>query len=369
MIAMKKRLISCLLFLLSAILPLVAGDPAPRNTAPVEGSDLGCPLPPPGWLITTNITATSVSLKWEQAQVVVYYKVEGYDNTGGFALPTYYTSNNTHTYTGLIPGHSYDFMVSASSCPEGPPGQPLVLPGIKTIIIEFIVSLQNPCNPTIPQSTGNGVTHGYCAQQSDYEDPPYNDAFVGRLTYDNKNLRFGMAVVESKIYLGELNDSDEFSFEPTNSNTEAQCVYTSNNQSTLLFTIKSMSMFSPVDEAGFYIEFEGNYGNFYFCNGACTSERSSDTNDESLPGADVSVSPNPFSESATVQYRLSEAGPVSITLFDAVGRVVRVIGQTDSVAAGEYTATIGGNDLPDGAYFLQVMTGQHRAMHLLVKQQ
>jgi endonuclease I len=68
------------------------------------------------------------------------------------------------------------------------------------------------------------------------------------------------------------------------------------------------------------------------------------------------VFPNPFNPSATIRYSVPEAGRVTLTLYDVLGR--RVATLVDSpMEAGEYDDTIKTGDLSNGVYFLRLEAG------------
>lgn len=65
------------------------------------------------------------------------------------------------------------------------------------------------------------------------------------------------------------------------------------------------------------------------------------------------VFPNPFVETAAVTYTLDRPMAVTLTLYDGVGRVVRVL--EDGVrSAGAHTVPVEAGDLAAGTYFVQV---------------
>jgi hypothetical protein len=70
-------------------------------------------------------------------------------------------------------------------------------------------------------------------------------------------------------------------------------------------------------------------------------------------GLSASTWPNPFSEAAVIAYRLPYAGAVSVTIYDALGRVVArpVDGRIES---GEGRTTFAGAGRPDGVYFYEI---------------
>lgn len=383
---MKKRLISCLLFLLS-LWALQANTLVGNLTpVPVADKELNCPLPAPLWLIATNITPTSISLMWEQAQISIYFKVEGYDLTGGFALPTYYVSNNTITYSGLIPGHLYKFDVSASNCPNGPFGPKISLErSTGHIIIDVIMELQSPCTPGTPAQTGPNQTYNFCVQEST-SDMPYTNGFVGLLRYDLTNtLRFGVAAKDGVAHIGPmtLNGQDpdpDFLFPDNQNHPEyAECYF--GNELVFKVEYDNYTTNANVGWTNLTIKFFGTYQGFRYCpatNLPCAvSEERGDALGNFEAGGDdettwegtsqTRLSPNPFTESATLQYELSEASSVEINLYDATGRFVQMVEKTDSREPGQYEAKIEGARLPAGVYFVHLTTGQTHKTFALVK--
>jgi hypothetical protein len=64
--------------------------------------------------------------------------------------------------------------------------------------------------------------------------------------------------------------------------------------------------------------------------------------------------PNPFNPSATVRFVVREAGPVQVALFDAAGRMRRVLFEGDVPASEQQEVTIDGAELPSGPYFVRI---------------
>ncbi|MEM1041271.1 MAG: T9SS type A sorting domain-containing protein [Bacteroidota bacterium] len=65
------------------------------------------------------------------------------------------------------------------------------------------------------------------------------------------------------------------------------------------------------------------------------------------------VYPNPVREAATVEFALSEAGTVRLTVYDLLGREVAVLAD-GTLDAGFHTATLGGAGLPSGTYLVRL---------------
>ena len=63
--------------------------------------------------------------------------------------------------------------------------------------------------------------------------------------------------------------------------------------------------------------------------------------------------PNPVRASARIRYSLAEAGPVRISAFDALGRLVSVIHEGDE-SAGAHEASFDATRLPAGVYVLRI---------------
>ena len=379
---MKKQTFRYLLFLLPALLrPAIffANSDGTNNPLLSAAADT-CSAPPPEWIVTTNVTPTSISLLWQASQVNLHYKVRVEDLTDNASLPTRYTSAPFITIDSLPPGHDFRFYVSTSRCPgEGYGTERSHDESTSIIIIDIVMGLQDACSPTNTRPTGNGVSYNFCILQSTSSNPPpYNNGFVGRLQYNGSNLNFGVALDGYKVHAGKISGSQYFTFDTIDNGAAAVCKY----DGTTLFTLENLNFGNSFDQINFTITFTGNYGSLYFCtnctgvgsgkpqgieisDGVVAEETSSAPNIMRTP----KLSPNPFSESALFQYELTEHGPVDIGLYDATGRLVQVVEQTSSRSPGQYEATIDGAGLPDGVYFLSVITGQQREVFKLVKRE
>ncbi len=68
--------------------------------------------------------------------------------------------------------------------------------------------------------------------------------------------------------------------------------------------------------------------------------------------------PNPFNAETRILFSLTQAGPVSLRIFDVTGRLVRTLAEAD-LTAGEHHAAWNGNDdhgraLASGVYFCRL---------------
>ncbi len=67
------------------------------------------------------------------------------------------------------------------------------------------------------------------------------------------------------------------------------------------------------------------------------------------------VFPNPFTDKSTIEYSLPRSSNVQLTLYDAAGRLMKILKNT-RMEAGKYRLAIKRNDLPRGIYFLRLTT-------------
>ncbi len=83
-------------------------------------------------------------------------------------------------------------------------------------------------------------------------------------------------------------------------------------------------------------------------------------------GDELSSYPNPFNPSTTIQYRLSNDGPVTLKVYDVLGR--EVISLVDEVkSAGTYTVTWDASRMPSGIYFTRLeMAGKALVKKLML---
>ncbi len=78
--------------------------------------------------------------------------------------------------------------------------------------------------------------------------------------------------------------------------------------------------------------------------------------------------PNPFNPVTTITYRLSAAGPVELTVFNALGQKVTVLSNQKQQAAGRHSVTFVADQLASGVYYYRLKSGsfvQTRKMILL----
>ena len=89
----------------------------------------------------------------------------------------------------------------------------------------------------------------------------------------------------------------------------------------------------------------------------------------SLPRLTLAVAPNPFVGRTQLRYSLPAAGPVRIELYDATGRLARVV-QAGRQDMGEHVAVLNSDGLARGVYLLRLDTGsgaESRTVKLVVR--
>ncbi len=74
--------------------------------------------------------------------------------------------------------------------------------------------------------------------------------------------------------------------------------------------------------------------------------------------------PNPFNPSTIIKYSLAKAGPVSVKVYDVLGREVATLVNGDVQNAGPHQVTFNSNVLrggvASGVYFYKIESGSFR---------
>jgi len=78
--------------------------------------------------------------------------------------------------------------------------------------------------------------------------------------------------------------------------------------------------------------------------------------------------PNPFNSTTRIDYALTEAGRISLALYDLSGRQIRLLAD-QAMPSGRHSAILQANDLPAGLYVLRLSSGERVSSQkvLLVK--
>jgi hypothetical protein len=71
----------------------------------------------------------------------------------------------------------------------------------------------------------------------------------------------------------------------------------------------------------------------------------------------ISNYPNPYNPTTTINYQIKEMGNVNITVFDALGRTVKVL-VNDIKQPGDYNILFDGSNLSNGVYYYRMQSGK-----------
>lgn len=82
----------------------------------------------------------------------------------------------------------------------------------------------------------------------------------------------------------------------------------------------------------------------------------------------ASVFPNPFFQSATISYQLTEKSDVNISVIDATGKTVAVVLNKKDEEAGLHRISFDGSKLTSGIYFCRLVMGNKLLTIKLEKQ-
>jgi len=81
------------------------------------------------------------------------------------------------------------------------------------------------------------------------------------------------------------------------------------------------------------------------------------------------VYPNPFCQTATVEFELATHDIISLSLFNAMGQNVQTLLDSTALPSGSYAINVVGDSLPAGMYVLKLEYGDNQQKLLLVLKQ
>ena len=121
-------------------------------------------------------------------------------------------------------------------------------------------------------------------------------------------------------------------------------------------------------------EVTGVFVRVTFASGATASSTPFDivapasVSDRSNVGTNIQLWPNPFQTQTTIQYQLTSAENVSLSIHDLLGREVESI-QEGTESAGEHEIMFDGTHQPAGAYIYELTIGDthHRGQLVIVR--
>jgi len=105
-----------------------------------------------------------------------------------------------------------------------------------------------------------------------------------------------------------------------------------------------------------------NEGGWLYWTG-CFSGNKIDNGESRL--IDISVSPNPFSNTTTISYHLPEDSPINIAVYDAMGKQVAILENTHQLV-GSYQQPFDASNLPIGIYYIKIHAGEFSKIEKVV---
>jgi Protein of unknown function (DUF1501)/Secretion system C-terminal sorting domain len=80
----------------------------------------------------------------------------------------------------------------------------------------------------------------------------------------------------------------------------------------------------------------------------------------------ITNAPNPFTGSTTIKFK-TEGGHTLIQIMDTLGRMLKVLIDTEYPTAGTYTVTFNGESLPPGIYYARFQNGVTQHVRAMLK--
>ena len=75
--------------------------------------------------------------------------------------------------------------------------------------------------------------------------------------------------------------------------------------------------------------------------------------------------PNPFNPTTEIRYGIRDAGYVTLTVYDVLGKEVATL-VNETKAAGRYVVTFDAAKLPSGVYFYRLIAGSSVEMKTMM---
>lgn len=368
--------------------------PVNANPSPESGSskvEETCNLPAPQNFTLLSLVGTSATFTWNAVPGASYYYLHVQDLMNGQATPLFVTTNTYATY--LLPPNpsTYEAWVEAV-CANGQPGTSSIkvhfsTPDGPVIAIDEIVQRPAPCtlpesgdprNPglfdtfTLPNTPSGGapvmqyvrINWGASGtyvkflvwgeggnlhfQEKDKtikitRNPPGNQGLVSNIMYSFNGINFfrigatmGSNTVTCIInYYGDAEISScssihNFAVNPDNGWTDNSEIYGETDKS---------------------IEPEIHI-----------------LQNQVVPTTTFSISPNPVPHEAYLSYAVPETTPITISLYNTLGRLEQQIRHPESIEPGEYSQYLDMEPFPPGVYYVVLQTKEGRFTNTLIKQ-
>lgn len=363
--------------------------------APTAAPPPNCPLAPPTSLTISDVGVNSLTANWSAVPGALMYKVTVKNLNTNLIIATVYTSNTSQFISGLPSNTPLRVGVSASSCNTPNPANFGNEKTAETRTLKYIVNdvIVNKCelhNNSRPWTTTN------LSIPVNFVGDDYWNYYQAKVTGTQKGAdwtcRFSIVVTCTDNTSGTgfyvFIDSDE---------TTPNVTYTQNTaldqvqfmvQNANVFTIQNAIVFSSSQlSASTDIILLGSISSFSSiqCDEqpkpegfGCLSSDSgfgSGNEDRDAQGGlaaptkhSASLSPNPTSDQVDLQFHLTAASEVAVTLHDAAGRPVQQVTPPQAMPEGQNRLALDVSALPPGFYWVQLRSTQGMETLPLVKQ-
>ncbi|MFN8302345.1 MAG: T9SS type A sorting domain-containing protein [Saprospiraceae bacterium] len=399
-------------------LPSMAAPSFTEPASPVAVAEDFCELPPPDTVWIVGATQNSIKIAWKPVPGTYSYEASVVNLDGGSAPPpqTILAPNTDATFT-VAPG-KYKFTVKATSCPGGSYGEGRTVIGSTAIIIDEVVfQFCTPNSNRMPVDFTVCVPYGFTPEMkapvraisiegiTGSNQTPWKADFrlmmpcPGAFAFDlNEAQSSNIIVTGGPVGNGSYYDLSFYTesnnaliFKITNlswctSNPAIVCPSNNNNgcghgygscivdlmpaPGVVIQTVKDNNIGTDQGKC------QGTAPGFGWCiNNPVMYKSTSEPDLDDLhtftpsenPAGLLRVAPNPFTFGATITYGLTEDTPLNLVLYDAMGRPVKTLEQSDLTPAGVHHLDLDADALPPGMYYLVLQTASERRISSLVK--
>lgn len=401
--------------------PLTAAPFFSEPASPAALAEDFCELPPPDTVWIVGATQNSIKIAWKPVAGAYTYEASVINLDGGSAPPAQVIPAPTTDASFTVAPGKYKFTVKATSCPSGSYGEGRTVIGSTAIIIdEVVLEFCTPNNNRMPVDFTVCVPYGF---------GPETKSPVRAISLEGKVNSFGNQVpwkADFRLMMPcpgafafDLNESQSSNIivfgSPVGNGSNYDLSFYTESPFALIFKINSLSWCTSnpaivcpnnnnngcghgygscivdlMPAAGVTIQTikdnnigtdqgkcQGSAPSFGWCiNNPVMYKSASEpdlddshilTPSEGSAAGLLRVVPNPFTFGTTITYGLTEDSPLNLALYDAMGRPVKTLEQSDLTPAGVYHFELEADGLPTGMYYLVLQTSSERRITPLVK--
>lgn len=302
--------------------------------------------------------------------------------------PTYtttqFTSSTSATLTGLIANTNYIVYVSATSCGvhddygleqqrpfsttaiiienivylgECPNYAPITIPPSGVVLVDLDPNTGMPINQFRQYKITKGYPNGQPSTISSVEFGAWN--YLNGQGYD--------AYFQQKSINDLIRNPDPNYTGPANS-----IGYKQTNASLDFVTIKAIASSAGAQPQ---LRFEFIMDNqappqLFVCGGRTSGGKGGGSSSEEFEHATptkLTATPNPFTDQTTLHYTVGKDSPVTLSLYNSTGTLVKTVLNKVWTEAGNQETLVEMSDLPNGLYFVTLETNEGRQVSTLVK--